>query len=1172
MNARRWVLLAGAVAVALCCSTAGWCQPTPRAWLWVKKGEVKIQRGGRGHWLQVPKGRPRHLYAGDHVQTYHRAYAVVLINGARAALAPRTHIVIPPVSPKKTPGRIWTVAGKVFLWLIGTRTIELGTEGAIASAEGTRFLIEVEPGGVTRLTVLEGTVRFHNELGSVLVGANEQSVADPASAPSRPSRVDPSGYIEWEATLDNVWLGLEILYNPSETRERLTELATEAKRAAEASPADVAAQLRAGDSLQDAGDLSGAEEAYRKALEITPGDVEAQLRLGFNLLLQARREEAQEVFAAAAKAAPDRADPLVGQAAAMASSLREESLAQAEGYLSKAFAIEPNNALAHVVAGIVAMRTGDAEKAAQAFRRAIELAPSTYQAHAYLSAVQLAQGDTAAALAAAQKAIELAPASGLARESLATVSFFAGDLEAARRDIDIALEANPNSATAHLLSSDVYVAEGDLDEGLREAQLSVALDPLLAPAYSALGMILLAENDLKSADKAFSKALELGPKLIAARTGLGVTYARQGKIGAAMEMQKAAIALDSKRASTLNNLGAIHLALGHLDQAIAGFEAAMESQPEWAMPHANLAIAYLDLNRFADAVREGELAVRLGEDSARVHTTLARVYLEQNRTNKAWASLRRALELDENYALAHLQMAEVYQRQGRSRDALKHQLEGITLQPSAMLETREYSRTEVTASAGGGGGAADIKADGRGDEGQNSYYADIAHERDDWDRAHSDWERTTVLGIAGRQTSADRTDALYFSAQREDRDKPGKLLNGAPEDTDYQSRFRGRELHYFGRRRVTEGGEVTFRAGYRRSVLYDYNPDSFMPDPKPFRGLKIEYDGPLAEARLDQALSPRSKVVAGVAVSGEERTVSGVLGTPNPPGAQDPVTWTAFSDDENREAATFYAEYETQAGASDKVMVGGRLATRKGMNPVFRPKGYWKHDLGKHATLVLLTRPILRDDVSEISPVDNWALRDWLSPLDLAMGGFSQSYELQYQLMPPDGSLLRLSGFYRTLKNYIVDLADPRWSAGEAGMVLASGTLKGGEIEWEHWVGRDLTAGIWLRYTDSENDDAGGLEIPYQPEVAGQLRLDYMDERGVRVGVGWLHAGERYADIANQTRLESYNVLNLWAGKQLNLRTDLFITMENLLCEDYGYYEDYPARGRRLRAGVQYRF
>lgn len=1149
---------------------AAWCGPAPRAELVSVSGTVTVQRGGHGDWTPAVMPTHRSLYPGDHVRTGHRAGAVIVIDGARVALGPRTHVVVPaPAPPRRAPaGRIWAVAGRVFLWLIGTQRLEVGTEGAVAAAEGTKFVIEVEPDGATTVTVLEGQVSFSNRLGAVVVGEGMQSMATPTSAPTRPMRVDVSGFIEWEASLEGLWLGFEMRFNPSESHQRLVELSEEAGHEAEAAPDDAGAQVRAGDLHQDAGDLSAAERFYRRALELAPGDAEAQLRLGLNLLTRARWAEAEAVFAAA----PEGVEALVGRAAALTASGREADLEQAQGLLDRALAQAPEAVLGHIVSGIVATRRGEAEGARAAFARAVQLDPAAYQAHAHLALVELAEGHTEGAMAAARRAVELAPGSALARESLATVHFFAGEPDAARREADLALQINPSSAGALLVSADIHVAEGDLREGLRRAQGAVALDPLLAPAHHALGMIYLAQNDLAQAQRSFARAVELSPRLVAARTGLGVTYARRGRLGTAMEAHKAAIALDSGHAATLNNIGSIHLARGRLDEAVEHFKDASAAQPGWAMPHANLAIAYLELNRFADAVREGELAVRLGEDSARVHTTLARVYLEQNRTNKAWASLRRALELDDDYALAHLHMAEVYQRMGLSREALNEQLRGITLQPSAMLQTREYSRTELEVTGSEAGFGVGVKQDGRGDAGQNSFYVALSRLEDDWDRSHSDFRSTTALGIAGRQEEADRTHAVYLSARRDDRDQPGMLVGGAPEAPDYRREFRGHEAHYLGRRRFADEAQVTLKLGYREAVLRDLNPDGILRDTRPFPELRTKLDGPLAEARVDWRPSEGRTVVAGVALSGESRGLSGVLAAPGPHDAAATVTRTPFSDQASRDAATVYLDVEARLGERDRALVGSRLATREGMRPVARPRVSLRRDLDGRSTLVALTRPVLRDDVSELSPVDYWAVRDAVSPLDLAFGGYAQSYELQWQLMPPDGSLLRVCAFQRDLRNYVVYLDDPAWAAGKAGAVLAAGTLRGAEVEWERWLSRDLSGGVRLRYTDARNDEAGERRVPYQPRLRGQVRLDYLDRTGLRIGAEWVHIGSRWADTAGLTRLGSYGVMNLRAARQLDLKTDVFVTVENLLDADREFWRGYPERGRRVQGGVEYRF
>ena len=418
----------------------------------------------------------------------------------------------------------------------------------------------------------------------------------------------------------------------------------------------------------------------------------------------------------------------------------------------------------------------------------------------------------------------------------------------------------------------------------------------------------------------------------------------------------------------------------------------------------------------------------------------------------------------------------------------------------------------------------------------------------------------------------DPTDALLAAWEHETRQRPGMMLLGLPEDDDYESDFDGWNLRYLNRRPSGDNATFTLRLGYESSRYREKNPDSLIADPKQFRELRTNTGGPSAELLYERRCGPHAAISAGLAASTGDATISGIIGSPNPPGAAEPVTWTPFADAIDREAATFYLSARSRLSEKTDFLAGARMATRRQMEPVLRPEGFIRHRLGDDGALVLLTRPVLRDDVSELSWVDDYSLREWISPLDLATGGFSQSYELQYELTPPDGSLLRLSAFHRDVRNYIVDLDDPAWSAGKVGMVLASGQIRGGEVEWERWIGHNLSAGLWVRYADTENDDAGGLAIPYQPKLSGALRLDYLDRSGLRVGAEWLRVGGRWADIANTVKLDAYDVVNLRVAKQLNLQTDVFLTIENVLDENDGFWQDYPAPGTRVRGGIQHRF
>ena len=1128
MNSRRLGLRLAVVVLLISTAAGARCAS---AELWNTVGTVKIERNG-ARWWQAISAPPHHyMYGGDELQTYQRARAYVAMGGARVHLGPRTHIIVPGGQQHATSSGLRVSLGRVWVWLIGGRSVELGNDVAVASAHGTQFVVDAAENGALTVTVLEGTVAFGNAAGQVSLTADEQSSATQGMAPSRPIKVDPAGYMEWEASPEALWL-------PWERQPQAPDLETQ-------------------------------EAGLRTVLETNAADERTQLALGWNLLAQGRPVEAQGAFTAAAKLAPTDAEPLVGQAVATAAAGGPDNLKQAQAVLDQARAVNAQAPLVYLAQGLLDMRLGQADAARQALKQALALDPKLYQAYAYLATVDLAEKQLAAARQDAAQAVALAPTSPLARESLATVEFFAGDAAASRQDVDAALASNPNSADAHLLSSDLYALAGDLDQATDEAMLAVVADPTLAPAWSALGFLALAENDLRVAEKAFNKALALSPHLVAARTGMGVTYARQGHLAQALDAQEGAVALDSSNLAAENNLGTVYLDTGRLYDAEAKFKAVIAARPDWAVPHENLSITYLELQKYADALHEGELAVQLGADSARAHTTLGRVYLQQNRINKAWAELRRALDLDDNFALAHLEIAQVYTALGKSRDALEHQLRALTLEPGSIAENREYARTEVQAAAGSL--MLNAKSDGRSPDGLTTYYGDVNHQQDNDDRRHSYFDTNTALGMLGKEENRDTVNAGYLSFERDGTDRPGTLSKGTTQDPDYVGHFTALDLKYLARRQSGREARWTWKLGYTGSSERDLNPDALTAaETNPFRENILVAQGPTAEGRYDRWWGRHDNLIAGVAVSGERDEVGGTVGTPGVGGAS--PTWMPFANWSDAPDATGYLWRQWQGGPHLALMVGGRMATRRGMDPVFRPEASVRDGLGPHSNLVLLSRVILADDVSELSPVNDWGLRDWLSPLNLGLGGYSQSNELQYELLPASGSLLRLSVFQRSLKNFLVNLADPEWSPGGAAVVLGSGTLTGGEVEAEQPLTRALTAALWWQMVNSQNSDMADKDIPYQPDESGYLRLDYLSQSGLRGSLIWQYTGKRYADLAQAVPLGGFSQVNLRADWQENLHVDWFATVNNLFNEDYAFYQYYPAAGLKTQVGVDYRW
>ena len=98
-------------------------------------------------------------------------------------------------------GELWTKVKE------GQRTeFAITTPTSVASVKGTEFYMEIdEIDGSTTITVIEGLVEFHNELGSILAEAMTSSRAEVGKAPEPAKKVSKTQVPTWQETVEPVW-------------------------------------------------------------------------------------------------------------------------------------------------------------------------------------------------------------------------------------------------------------------------------------------------------------------------------------------------------------------------------------------------------------------------------------------------------------------------------------------------------------------------------------------------------------------------------------------------------------------------------------------------------------------------------------------------------------------------------------------------------------------------------------------------------------------------------------------------------------------------------------------------------------------------------------------------------------------------------------------------------
>ncbi len=1134
------------------------------------RGQVEVQASGKGGWKAVGGGA-RQASAGDHVRTGRNGSVYIITDdGARIALGPGTEVVLEEANQ---PHGWRVVLGRVLTYFSGSQRLEVRTPGAIAAAEGTVFQIDVGDDGATVLTVVEGKVQFYNELGSTLVLGSQQSTAEVGKAPTRPIAIDPGTLTAWEADTRTLLITPEYPLIGTNVEQVEQEL-TRRQQAAKEHPDEAAAHASLAEALLDLHRTEEATAEAQQAVTLNPDLGRAHGVLGFALLQAGRPAEANDQFALAAKAEPDQGRWPLGMGLV---ALGQRDVRPAQELLARAAQLAPNDPAPQAYLTAAYLRTGRLEQAQTAASEAVRLGPDSALANSYHSYLCLAQGNPDAAVSAGGKAVQEAPQSALAHEALGTALTFAGRPSEARQELDRAVALNPLSAGAHLARAKLLATSGDLEDALQEGQLAVSLDPQSAPARSTLGLLYLLNHDPQRAGNQFRQALTLEPSLSEAHTGWGRVLSMRGRFREAVEQQKLAVSLDTDSAAAQNNLGGVYASLGEMEKAREHLLRAAQLQPNWGLPYANLAVIYLEQNLYREALEAGERAVALGEHSAFTHTVLARIYAKQGRTDRALSELRYATALDDQYPQAHFQLARLYLDQGRSRDAIREILNSVTMDPSAMLETRQYARTENTVAAGSFGQLHyDARHSGQAFEGRVSYFVSGLLASDDGYRpVNQDTSEKFLEVIAGDQPQPSQQLVLFGTTLDRDSGLPGPADAGSLGDPDDRQTYKGYDAVLAYRQRLSRGVRGTLKYSFRKADLRFLNPDSLTGDDgNPFLSLQNESTQSLPEIRVDAALSERSSLRLGYARLRNETRNRGVASL------FDPVSGDffpgAFASDSAPVTDTSWLELATSHREDLDLTLGGYWGRETGSRRVLSPKLVALYRSGASAWWSLAVSPLFRSDVSELAPVEALADPKQLSFRDFAGGGSGRSYEVQYQRQGSRSSTTTASLTYQQVSDLLIDIKDPALTGLPGRVLLTDGHRWVADGAYERWLTGAVTGRAWVRWQSSSGSFPGlgatGSEWPRTPDWQAGGRVDYIDASGLRVGLEAVAVGSSFGDAENSRTVGSYSLLNLRVQFQQNLHRNYFVTVTNLTGTDYQTFAGFPQPGRAVIAGLEYRY
>jgi tetratricopeptide (TPR) repeat protein len=456
--------------------------------------------------------------------------------------------------------------------------IRVITRGAVAGVEGTEFVVAADETERTTLSVIDGEVRFGNELATLLLTNGQQAVVEPGQAPVRTAGFIANNVLQWCFYYPAVIDPADLPFTPEE-------------------------QQILGESLQAycSGDLLVALAKYPAGRQ--PGSA-AERAYYAGLLLSVGQVELAETVLASLSGAD--------------ASSRPQRIAAALRRLIAAVKRQPNPAEARL-------------QLATEF-----LVNSYYEQSRAIPGISLP-----AALDSARRAVTNSPDFGFAWERVAELEFSFGRTCRAFDALDKSLTLAPRNAQALALKGFLLAAQNHIGDAIGWFNQALAVDSALGNAWLGRGLCRIRRGDTAGGREDLLVAAALEPQRAGLRSYLGKAYADAGDYPRATRELQLAKKLDPNDPTAWLYFALLNQENNRINDAIRDLEKSQELNDnrsvyrsqllldqDQAVRSANLAAMYKDAGMDDVAVREASRAVNDDYANYSAHHFVADSYHE----------------------------------------------------------------------------------------------------------------------------------------------------------------------------------------------------------------------------------------------------------------------------------------------------------------------------------------------------------------------------------------------------------------------------------------------------------------------------------------------------------------------------------------------------------------
>ncbi|MCU7830076.1 MAG: FecR domain-containing protein [Candidatus Thiodiazotropha sp. (ex Myrtea sp. 'scaly one' KF741663)] len=436
------------------------------------QGRVEVLPSNTKAWKSVHQGD--HFCPGDRLRLGANSRAgLTLHNETLLRLDEHTSVTI---NAPAEDGASWLDLLKGAAHFISRvrQSFQVKTPYVNASIEGTEFTVETQQRSST-VSVIEGQVRAHNDLGEIILNDGQVAVSQRDQAPVIETNVKPQDAVQWA------------LYYPPVIDFSGDNNQQDLNRSLDAyHQGDLAGAFAA---LPDEASVSQSPTLliYRASLSLTVGQVESAR----NDLDAAIKRQSDNSDALALASIIETVQNNKQAAMELARQAVESNAQAASGHLALSYAHQANFQL---------------EDALDAAKQAVTAETDNPLAWSRLAQIHLMFRQTSESSKAAQRAVSLAPDLSLTQSTFGFAKLLRLDLTAAHQAFEQAIRLDQAAPMPRLGLGLVMIRQGDLEQGRQQLETAASLDPGNALIRSYLGKAYFEEKRAEEASTQFQLA------------------------------------------------------------------------------------------------------------------------------------------------------------------------------------------------------------------------------------------------------------------------------------------------------------------------------------------------------------------------------------------------------------------------------------------------------------------------------------------------------------------------------------------------------------------------------------------------------------------------------------------------------------------------------------------